>query len=105
MPIALSDIHSSRTADPDAPVVMRFPAVGDLVLLTVLQSFFEPDVTSSEFAVVPCPTIDGHGQLTPRPDGRRVRVFTRIDTRVMFEDMFTKIEFFDRWLVQSGPGA
>jgi heptosyltransferase-2/heptosyltransferase-3 len=36
MPIALSDLHSSRTADPDAPVVIRFPAVGDLVLLTVL---------------------------------------------------------------------
>jgi heptosyltransferase-2/heptosyltransferase-3 len=36
MPLALSDLHSSRTADPDAPVVMRFPAVGDLVLLTVL---------------------------------------------------------------------
>ena len=36
MPIALSDIHGPRTADPDAPVVMRFPAVGDLVLLTVL---------------------------------------------------------------------
>jgi heptosyltransferase-3 len=36
MPLVLSDIHSSRTADPDAPVVMRFPAVGDLVLLTVL---------------------------------------------------------------------
>ena len=36
MPIVLSDLHSPRTADPDAPVVMRFPAVGDLVLLTVL---------------------------------------------------------------------
>ncbi|MCW5660632.1 MAG: hypothetical protein KIT60_23250 [Burkholderiaceae bacterium] len=36
MPISLPDLHSSHTADPDAPVVMRFPAVGDLVLLTVL---------------------------------------------------------------------
>jgi heptosyltransferase III len=36
MPIPLSDLQSSYTADPDAPVVMRFPAVGDLVLLTVL---------------------------------------------------------------------
>jgi heptosyltransferase-2/heptosyltransferase-3 len=36
MPLALSDLHSPHTADPDAPVVMRFPAVGDLVLLTVL---------------------------------------------------------------------
>lgn len=36
MPIHCTDLTSSRTADPDAPVVLRFPAVGDLVLLTVL---------------------------------------------------------------------
>jgi heptosyltransferase-2/heptosyltransferase-3 len=36
MPIRTADLHSPRTADPDAPVVLRFPAVGDLVLLTVL---------------------------------------------------------------------
>jgi heptosyltransferase-2/heptosyltransferase-3 len=36
MPIALTDLHAAHTADPDAPVVLRFPAVGDLVLLTVL---------------------------------------------------------------------
>jgi len=36
MPPRLADLHSTRTDDPDAPVVMRFPAVGDLVLLTVL---------------------------------------------------------------------
>lgn len=36
MPFRRSDLYSSRTADPDAPVVMRFPALGDVVLLTVL---------------------------------------------------------------------
>jgi len=36
MPIRSADLHSPHTADPDAPVVLRFPAVGDLVLLTVL---------------------------------------------------------------------
>jgi heptosyltransferase III len=36
VPIDPAAVHSSHTADPDAPVVMRFPAVGDLVLLTVL---------------------------------------------------------------------
>src|SRR5262245_46577078 len=36
MPIRTADLFSSRTADPDAPLVLRFPAVGDLVLLTVL---------------------------------------------------------------------
>jgi len=36
MPFRHADLHSPRTSDPDAPVVLRFPAVGDLVLLTVL---------------------------------------------------------------------
>ena len=36
MPFRSTDLHSPHTADPDAPVVLRFPAVGDLVLLTVL---------------------------------------------------------------------
>ena len=36
MPLRHADLHSPRTGDPDAPVVLRFPAVGDLVLLTVL---------------------------------------------------------------------
>ena len=36
MPIDPSELHSTRTADPDAPLVIRFPSVGDLVLLTVL---------------------------------------------------------------------
>jgi heptosyltransferase-3 len=32
----LGDWYSPHTADPDAPVVVRFAAVGDVVLLTVL---------------------------------------------------------------------
>jgi heptosyltransferase-2/heptosyltransferase-3 len=36
MPFRSADLHSPHTADPEAPVVLRFPAVGDLVLLTVL---------------------------------------------------------------------
>ncbi|HEX6019741.1 MAG TPA: glycosyltransferase family 9 protein [Burkholderiaceae bacterium] len=36
MPINASDLHSTRTADADTPVVIRFPSLGDLVLLTVL---------------------------------------------------------------------
>jgi len=36
MPFRSADLHSPHTADPDAPVVLRFPAVGDTVLLTVL---------------------------------------------------------------------
>jgi lipopolysaccharide heptosyltransferase III len=36
MPFRSADLHSPHTVDRDAPVVLRFPAVGDLVLLTVL---------------------------------------------------------------------
>lgn len=36
MPIDASELHSPHTADPDAPVVIRFPSLGDVVLLTVL---------------------------------------------------------------------
>lgn len=74
-------------------------ALGDspLVLLTALQSFFQPDASSSDFAEVPAPELDDRGALVERPDGRPIRVFTRIDTRLMFEDMFLKLEAFAEW--------
>lgn len=74
-------------------------ALGDqpLVLLTALQSFFEPDTSSSVFAEVPAPRLGEAGALEPRPDGRPIRVYTLVDTRLMFEDMFLKIEAFAHW--------
>lgn len=36
MPTLAHELTSARTLDPDAPVVIRFPAVGDTVLLTTL---------------------------------------------------------------------
>lgn len=75
-------------------------ALGDspLVLLTVLQTFFQPDTASSDFVIRPCPRLDEHGAAQPSVDGRPVRVYTRLDVRLMFEDMFTKIAEFDVWL-------
>lgn len=74
-------------------------ALGDqpLVLLTALQSFFEPDSSSSAFARVPAPALDADGSLVPRADGRAIRVYTHVDTRLMFEDMFGKLDAFSRW--------
>ena len=68
--------------------------IGDqpLVLLTALQSFFEPDPASSDYVIRPVPLLDGEGNPTPNADGRPARVYTRVDTRLMFEDMFTKFE-------------
>ena len=74
-------------------------ALGDspLVLLTALQSYFQADASSSDFAEVPAPELDDRGALVPRPHGRPIRVFTRVDTRLMFEDMFLKLEAFAEW--------
>ena len=62
-----------------------------LVLFTALQSSWEVDPSSSKFIEVPAPRIDGEGQYADRPDGRKIRVYTAIDTRLMFEDFYAKI--------------
>jgi purine nucleosidase len=62
-----------------------------LVLLTALQSSFEPDTTSSRYAVLPCPRIAEDGSYEPAPDGRPIRVYTWLDVRLMLEDLFAKL--------------
>ncbi|MGE8133530.1 nucleoside hydrolase [Novosphingobium subterraneum] len=68
-------------------------ALGDspLVTLTVLQSAFEPDPASSDYAVVPAPTVQDDGTCRPNPKGRPIRVYTTIDTRLTFGDMLAKL--------------
>ncbi|MGP5078761.1 nucleoside hydrolase [Brachybacterium alimentarium] len=75
-------------------------ALGDspLVLLTALQSLFEADSSSSRHQIMPTPAIEDDGSYTARPDARPMRVFTQVDTRLMFEDMFLKLQEFDTWL-------
>ncbi len=58
-----------------------------LVLLTSLQSFFEPDPSSSFWTPAQCPLIADDGSYLPNPAGRTIRVYTRIDLRLMFKDM------------------
>jgi purine nucleosidase len=65
-----------------------------LVLLTALQSSFEADPSSSASVTVPRPRINAAGQYEPRPDGRPLRVFAALDTRLMFEDFFLKLAVF-----------
>jgi hypothetical protein len=62
-----------------------------LVLLTALQSPWEPDPSSSQHVVVPAPRMDGDGRYVERPDGRPIRVYTRIDDRLMFGDLISKL--------------
>lgn len=63
-----------------------------LVLLTALQSAFQPDTSSSEHVVVPAPLIGDDGHYVRRPDGRPMRVYTRLDVRLAIGDLFAKLE-------------
>ena len=61
-----------------------------LVLLTALQSSFHADPSSSQYQILPAPAIDDRGRYVKRRDGRPIRVYTQIDTRLMFGDMLAK---------------
>jgi hypothetical protein len=67
-----------------------------LVLLTSLQTGFEADPSSSKWTPTPCPKIDGNGAYQPNPTGRIIRVYTQIDTRLMFNDMVAKLQLFSK---------
>ena len=74
-------------------------ALGDspLVLLTALQSLFEPDPSSSRYVERPTPALDDRGSYVPVAGARPMRVYTQVDTRLMFEDMFLKLAEFAEW--------
>jgi purine nucleosidase len=65
-----------------------------LVSLVALQTAFEPGPASSAWVTIACPHIADSGLYTPRPDGRPLRVFTRIDTRLLLEDLYAKLALF-----------
>ena len=62
-----------------------------LVTLTALQSAFQPDTSSSDYVVRPCPTLLPDGSYRANPQGRPMRVYNRIDTRLTYAEMFAKI--------------
>ena len=65
-----------------------------LVLMTALQSNFETDPASSHYHYVTIPTIAEDGTYRYTHEGRQIRVYDRIDTRLMFSDMEAKLELF-----------
>lgn len=67
-----------------------------LVLLTSLQSGFEADPSSSHWQPTPCPLIDDQGHYQSNPTGRIIRVYTTIDTRLMFGDMLARFQMFGK---------
>lgn len=67
-----------------------------LVLLTALQSNFEPDTSSSGYVVRQAPLVNEQGTYEVNRDGRNIRVYTQIDNRLMFDDLFAKLMLFDQ---------
>lgn len=67
-----------------------------LVLLTALQSSFEADPSSSEYVIKLAPKINSLGVYDYSPAGRPIRVYTRIDTSLMFTDFFAKLSLMNR---------
>lgn len=67
-----------------------------LVLMTALMSNFETDPASSHYQYVTAPTIAEDGSYRYNHNGRRIRVYDRIDTRMMFADMEAKLELFSK---------
>lgn len=62
-----------------------------LVTLTALQTPYEPDSASSDYIVRPTPKLGPEGRYLPDPEGRPMRVYRTIDTRLTFADLFAKL--------------
>jgi len=88
---ALDDVRT--TAVQDGVDLGETYILGDtpLVLLTALQSAFQPDPSSSRYETVPAPEIGDDGRYVPGSGGRSIRVYTDLDLRLMFGDFFAKL--------------
>ncbi|APQ17700.1 nucleoside hydrolase [Maribacter hydrothermalis] len=67
-----------------------------LVLLTAIQSSFEPDPSSSTYLLKQAPRINDEGVYESNFDGRNIRVYHQLDNRLLFEDFFAKLELFSK---------
>ena len=72
--------------------------VGDspLVLLTALQSSFEADPSSSQYALRPSPLINDQGLYEVNTSGRNIRIYTALDVHLLFEDFYSKLYLFNQ---------
>lgn len=62
-----------------------------LVLLTALQSSFEPDPSSSDYVIRQAPRINRIGSYEFNHQGRVIRVYTHVDTYLLFTDFLAKL--------------
>ncbi|MBE6481913.1 MAG: nucleoside hydrolase [Actinomyces ruminicola] len=95
----LSELNQVRAlvagmAHPGATYVL-----GDqpLVLLSSLQTTFEPDAASSYYEVIPTPRIAEDGTYRYPQDTRPMRRYRRLDNRLLFDDMFDSLAALAAW--------
>jgi len=67
-----------------------------LVLLTALQSSFEPDPSSSTYVIKQAPKINASGIYEANLKGRNIRVYQQLDNRLLFDDFFAKLALLGR---------
>ena len=94
----LADVRSmvaGMGAHPGATYVL-----GDqpLVLLSSLQTTFEPDAASSYYDIIPRPRLAPDGTYRYPQDTRPMRRYRRIDNNLLFDDMFASFQALAEWL-------
>lgn len=67
-----------------------------LVLLTALQSFFEPDPASSNYILKTAPIINDKGLYETNNSGKKIRVYTQVDVNLLYTDMVSKLTLFNQ---------
>lgn len=67
-----------------------------LVTLSALHSTFQPDPSSSWYIQRPAPFLTEDGLYLENPKGRSIRVYTQMDVRLTFEDLYLKLQMFAR---------
>ena len=67
-----------------------------LVLLTALQSTFDPDPSSSFYLTRPSPLVNNRGLYEVNHSGRNIRVYYQLDVQLLFEDFYSKLVLFNQ---------
>lgn len=97
-------LEMQRFTGPEREVAEVY-VMGDspLVLLTALTNFWDADASSCVYEVKPTPLINDSGFYEPQEHARPMRVYTRLDVRLMHEDLFCKIALFEDWQRGADP--
>jgi purine nucleosidase len=75
----------------DSPLVL-LTALNDWVPHVEGRRLVGYDKTgSSQYKEVPCPRVADDGTYSPHPNGRTIRAYQSVDTRLMFEDFYAKL--------------